>query len=57
MSNEELFFVMLFFFCRYVGFKVYNIDGCVRNMIKYEIGSDFKEQKKSWIVVLLDGNW
>lgn len=57
MSNEELFFVMLFFCCRYVGFKVYNIDGCVRNMIKYEIGSDFMEQKKSWIVVLLDGNW
>ncbi|XP_065933495.1 uncharacterized protein [Magallana gigas] len=53
MDYDEFFQII----CKYAGLKAHNIDGCVRNTIKYEIGSDFMEQKKSWTAVLLDGNW
>ncbi|XP_062602116.1 uncharacterized protein LOC134263747 [Saccostrea cucullata] len=43
--------------CTYAGLKAKNVDGCVRNTIKYEVGKDFMEQRKSWTAVLLDGNW
>lgn len=42
---------------RYGGIKCHAVKGCVRNTIKYEIGDDFKEQKKTWTAVLLDGEW
>lgn len=31
--------------------------GCVRNTINYEIGADFKKQRKTWTAALLDGDW
>lgn len=44
-------------FGRHAGLKCFAVTGCVRNTIKYEVGDDFKEQRKTWTVVLLDGQW
>ncbi|KAK3099611.1 hypothetical protein FSP39_007024 [Pinctada imbricata] len=53
MDYDELFQLM----ASYAGLKCSNVDGCVRNTIKYEVGEDFDRQRKSWTAVLLDGDW
>ncbi|XP_060078850.1 uncharacterized protein LOC132558320 [Ylistrum balloti] len=53
IDYDELFHIL----CKHAGLKCYAVTGCVRNTIKYEVGDDFKEQKKTWTVVLLDGQW
>ncbi|XP_069128826.1 uncharacterized protein [Argopecten irradians] len=53
IDYDELFHVL----CKHAGLKCFAVTGCVRNTIKYEVGDDFKEQRKTWTVVLLDGQW
>ncbi|XP_021360266.1 uncharacterized protein LOC110454848 isoform X2 [Mizuhopecten yessoensis] len=53
IDYDELFHVL----CKHAGLKCFAVSGCVRNTIKYEVGDDFREQKKTWTVVLLDGQW
>ncbi|KAJ8321230.1 hypothetical protein KUTeg_001218 [Tegillarca granosa] len=53
IDYDELFQVL----CRYTGIKSQAISGCVRNTVKYEVGDDFRGQRKTWTAALLDGDW
>ncbi|XP_071125148.1 uncharacterized protein [Mytilus edulis] len=53
MDYDELFHVL----CEHADIKFELVRGCVRNTINYEVGADFKNQRKTWTAALLDGEW